>query len=108
MLIGKVAITPTYYEQLGATIRRLQFPFRVSYAMAINKSQGLTLIKVGVHLETQVFTHGQLYVALSRVGQPTGVTVFQPMNSASHDNEPIPVRNCVFPGALLQPEMTDG
>ena len=103
VLIGKVAITPTDNTRLGATIRRIQFPFRVSFAMTINKSQGLTLKRVGLHLETQVFSHGQLYVALSRVGRPSGITVFQPDHARSSDEDPLPVRNCVFAQALLTP-----
>ena len=35
--------------------------------MTINKSQRSTLKKVGIFLNDPVFTHGQLYVALSRV-----------------------------------------
>ena len=31
---------------------------------------GQTLKQVGVWLRTQIFTHGQLYVACSRVGKP--------------------------------------
>jgi ATP-dependent exoDNAse (exonuclease V) alpha subunit len=34
--------------------------------MTINKSQGQTFDIVGVDLRHPVFTHGQLYVALSR------------------------------------------
>ena len=33
-------------------------------------SSGQTLKEVGLWLRTQTFTHGQLYVACSRVGKP--------------------------------------
>ena len=35
--------------------------------MTINKAQGATLTRVGIFLNDPVFSHGQLYVALSRV-----------------------------------------
>ena len=37
----------------------------------INKAQGQTLARVGVYLPNACFTHGQLYVAASRVGLPS-------------------------------------
>jgi ATP-dependent DNA helicase PIF1 len=43
--------------------------------MTINKSQDETLKMVGVYLPTAVFCHGQLYVALSRVGSKQAVRV---------------------------------
>jgi hypothetical protein len=54
----------------GLKFLRRQFPVRLAFAMTIHKSQGQTLMSVGVRLSSQCFTHGQLYVALSRVGDP--------------------------------------
>jgi len=38
-----------------------------AFSMTINKAQGQTLEKVGVYLRNPVFTHGQFYVACSRL-----------------------------------------
>jgi hypothetical protein len=46
--------------------------------MTMNKSQGQTLEKVGIYLPKPVFTHGQLYIAMSRVGRREGVRVMVP------------------------------
>ena len=49
---------------------RRQFPVSPAFAMTITKSQGQTLRVVGVRLEEPAFTHGQLHVAATRVGDP--------------------------------------
>ncbi|XP_022007182.1 ATP-dependent DNA helicase PIF6-like [Helianthus annuus] len=47
----------------------------VCFAMTINKSQGQSLSRVGLYLKDPVFTHSQLYVALSRVKTRDGVKI---------------------------------
>jgi ATP-dependent DNA helicase PIF1 len=52
---------------LPYTLERVQFPVRPCFAITVNKSQGQSLHTVGVDLQLPAFSHGQLYVALSRV-----------------------------------------
>ena len=53
-----------------------QFPIRLSYGMIINKSQGQTLDIVVLYLPRPLFTHEQMYVALSRVKLKKGLKIF--------------------------------
>ena len=57
------------------TLERRQFPIRLCYAMTINKSQGQSLKGVVLYLPKPVFTHGQLYVGLSRVTTKSGLKI---------------------------------
>jgi len=59
----------TFKERLqsGHTLCRRQFPLAPAYASTFHSCQGLTLDCVGVDLTQDVFTHGQLYTALSRI-----------------------------------------
>lgn len=63
--IPRISLTPSSSDFPFHMTRR-QFPVRLAYAMTINKSQGQSVKFVGVDLRTPVFSHGQLYVALSR------------------------------------------
>ena len=53
-------------------LKHRQLPLRLAAAMTIIKGQGQTLPCMGSILPAHIFSHGQLYVALSRVGLSTG------------------------------------
>jgi len=73
--LPRIEITSNPDSDLGFQLKRRQYPVRLAFAMTINKSQGQSLKVVGVCLEDDVFTHGQLYVALSRASDPHNVKV---------------------------------
>jgi len=62
-------------HKLPFTLIRKQIPVRLAYAMTINKSQGQTFDMIGLWLHREVFAHGQLYVALSRVRSESGIKI---------------------------------
>ena len=65
VLIPRIRLSPSD-TNLPFQLQRTQFPVRLAFCMTINKAQGQTFDKVGLYLPQPVFTHGQLYVALSR------------------------------------------
>ncbi|KAI8540035.1 hypothetical protein RHMOL_Rhmol09G0230200 [Rhododendron molle] len=95
VFIPRISLTPSSSEMPFEMTRR-QFPIRLAYAMTINKSQGQSVNFVGIDLRTPVFSHGQLYVALSRCtsGDRTSVLL---SNDASRSTT-----NIVYPEVLLQ------
>ncbi|GBN43869.1 hypothetical protein AVEN_270913-1 [Araneus ventricosus] len=67
--------------------KRKQFPIRLAFSMTINKAQEQTFDKICLDLTKPVFSHGQLYVGLSRVRSFDSVTVVSPNSE---------IYNCVY------------
>jgi len=73
---GSCITTTTNRLKWPFTLQRRQFPLQLAFVMTINKAQGQTMKIVGIYLHELVFTHGQLYVALSRATRVNDVSVF--------------------------------
>lgn len=79
---------------LGIDLARKQFPVRLCFVMTINKSQGQSFHTVGLDLRIPVFTHGHLYVGVSRLSCADGLSILLlPENQRR-------ARNIVFPEVL--------
>lgn len=93
--IPRITITPSASE-LPFKLCRRQFPVRIAMVMTINKAQGQSVKNVGLDLRSAVFTHGQLYVALSRCTTSDHIKVLFPEGSES-----TVTRNIVFLEILI-------
>jgi hypothetical protein len=82
--LPRINTTPS--EQYPFRFVRKQFPIMPAFAMTINKSQGGTFDKVGIDLSSPVFSHGQLYVALSRVRSFASLKILLPFGAKSTYN----------------------
>ncbi|XP_074337659.1 uncharacterized protein LOC141674854 [Apium graveolens] len=83
--IPRMELQPTD-TKLPFKLIRKQMPLQICYSMTINKSQGQSLQRVGLFLPNPIFTHGQFYVAVSRVTSPAGLKVFIDANNGSSTN----------------------
>jgi ATP-dependent DNA helicase PIF1 len=89
VLIPRMGLIPSDTD-LPFVFSRVQFPMRPSFSMTINKAQGQTLEQVSLWLgDENVFSHGQLYVALSRVSAIDKIKI-------ALNNENLFTRNVVY------------
>lgn len=86
VFIHRIPLQPPTGEEYTVPFKRTQFPITVCFGMTINKAQGQTLDRVGLYLKEPIFSHGQLYVALSRARSIENVKV---VIKKSHKNQEI-------------------
>lgn len=76
-------------------LRRHQFPVKHAFAFTINKSQSQTFEKIGIDYCEEPFTHGQTYVALSRVRSWSGIKI-----KLNKENKEKKIKNIVWQETL--------
>ena len=64
-LLPRIDLTPADFT-LPFSFRRRQFPIQLACCITIEKARGQTLDCVRICLPDPVFSHSQLYVAISR------------------------------------------
>ena len=96
-LIPRIALSPSDVRY-PFTFTRLQFPLILAYAVTINKAQGQTFERMGLYLPQSCFSHGQLFVAMSRVGgwEDVQVLVMPVVNVQGNINGQVCTRNVVY------------
>lgn len=81
VFIPRIPLIPSDYQ---IPFKRLQFPLKICFAMTINKAQGQSLKLAGIDLREDCFSHGQLYVACSRVSGPESIIFLSPNNTTKN------------------------
>lgn len=97
-LIPRITLAPTEGQTgLAFVLKRQQFPVRLAFALTINKAQGQSVNHVGIDLRFPVFSHGQLYVALSRATSGQNIQVLLPEG----ERDSCQTQNVVYPEVLV-------
>ena len=97
-LIPRITLSPTEGQtSLAFVLKRRQFPVRLAFALTINKAQGQSVKHIGIDLRTPVFSHGQLYVALSRATSSQNIQVLLP----EEERDSCRTKNVVYPEVLV-------
>ena len=95
LLIPRIKFLPKD-QKMPYEMQRIQFPIRGGFAITHFRVQGQTFEIIGINLTHQFFGHGQLYVALSRVGSSKRVKIFQTKDDKTKGY----MKNVVYPEVL--------
>ena len=87
VFLPRIPLCPSDDEMFPFQFKRKQFPIRLSFAMTVNKSQGQTIPNVGVYLPEPVFSHGQLYVAMSHATARANIRILVVPPNAEAEEE---------------------
>ena len=101
VFVPRIRMTPSDSD-LPFKFTRFQFPLRPAFAMTINKAQGQTLQPVGMNLPDAAFAHGQLYVAVSRVGSEDCMIVLVEGPGLESDPDAMYTPNVVYKEVFQQ------
>jgi len=81
--ISCIGLIPSIQPSITFQLRRRQFPVRLTFALTINKAQGQSVRHVGIDLHEPIFSHGQLYVALSQATFRKCVKILLPSTTSA-------------------------
>lgn len=97
------AETKEIREEVDGTFK--QYPLRLAWAITVHKSQGLTFDHAVLDI-TDSFTHGQVYVALSRCRTLEGMVLARPLSAGSVITDASV--NAYIDRELLEAQQTEG
>jgi hypothetical protein len=89
--ISRIRFSSSLPYGRSVKIERRQFPLRLAYSITFNKSQGQEFQMVLADIRNNPFTHGHLYVALSRIRIAKNIKLFtnRPSDNENESDEDI-------------------